>query len=103
MQGAPAVAVVVELAALRCADGGDEVLEEDARAGRRAARRHADVLGGTVLEGGLLGGAGAGGLVLARLLRSGHFRSFLAQVGYFGERANAFVSEWVYKTFKWRT
>lgn len=98
MQGAPAVAVVVQLAALRRGDGRDEVLEEDARAGRRAVRRHADVLGGAVLQSGLLGGTSAGGLVLARLLRSGHFRSFLALVGCLDKRVGAFARERVYET-----
>lgn len=62
----------VELAALGGGDGGEQVLEDDALAGGGALVRHADVLGRVVLEGGLLGGADAGGLVLARLLGLSH-------------------------------
>jgi len=66
--------VVVELAALGGGDGGEEILEEDALAGGGALVRHADVLGRVVLQGGLLGGASAGGLVLALLLVLSHDR-----------------------------
>lgn len=59
-----------DLAPLGGRDGGEQVLLEDALAGRGALLGHADVAGGAVGESSLLGSArgGAGGLVLAGAL-----------------------------------
>lgn len=78
-QRAPALPVVVQLAALGRRHGGDQVLEQDRRAGLRAVVRDADVPGRAVLERGLLRGTRAGGLVLARLLLLSSHCDFLSR------------------------
>jgi hypothetical protein len=81
----PAAPVEVELATPGGGDGGEQVLEQDGLTGGGAALRHAQVPGGVVRESGLLGGAIAGGLVLARLLL-GHDRFLSRPNGLLCER-----------------